>query len=153
MNGICCHCSTGLPSSTDSWVQSWSLQIYLWKYWYYIQLLAWWSMLLWNRQLNSESKDFALFAWLISHGWKYCWLICCERKILFVGWKSTTYKPSEHGIWDTVSASIWDTCVIGFAAETVIDESGCNMTITVDHTLIKSLISHEPHTNFYYSGV
>ena len=29
----------------------------------------------------------ALFAWLISHGWKYCWLICCERKILFVGWK------------------------------------------------------------------
>ena len=28
-----------------------------------------------------------MFAWLISHDWKYCWLICCERKILFVGWK------------------------------------------------------------------
>jgi len=39
----------------------------------------------------------ALFAWLISHGWKYCWLICCERKILFVGWKGTAYKPSEQG--------------------------------------------------------
>jgi len=38
-----------------------------------------------------------LFAWLISHGWKYCWLICCERKILFIGWKSTAYKPSEEG--------------------------------------------------------
>ena len=25
MNGICCHRSTGLPSSTDLWVQSWSL--------------------------------------------------------------------------------------------------------------------------------
>ena len=41
--------------------------------------------------------QFALFAWLITHGWKYCWLICYERKILFVGWKSTTYKPSEYG--------------------------------------------------------
>ena len=29
---------------------------------------------------------------LISHGWNYSWLIWCERKILFVGWKSTTYK-------------------------------------------------------------
>jgi len=27
----------------------------------------------------------ALFAWLISHGGKYCWLICYEKKILFVG--------------------------------------------------------------------
>ena len=33
------------------------------------------------------SYAYALFAWLISHGWKYCWLICCERKILFVSWK------------------------------------------------------------------
>ena len=24
--------------------------------------------------------------WLISHGWKYCWLVWCERKIMFVGW-------------------------------------------------------------------
>ena len=39
----------------------------------------------------------ALFAWLIGHGWKYGWLICCERKILFVDWKSTVYKPSEQG--------------------------------------------------------
>jgi len=37
---------------------------------------------------------------LIDHlPWKYCWLICCEKKILFVGWKSTAYKPSEHGDW------------------------------------------------------
>jgi len=42
-------------------------------------------------------KMVYLFAWLISHGWKYCWLICCERKILFVGWKSTAYKASEQG--------------------------------------------------------
>ena len=39
---------------------------------------------------------FAPFAWQISHGWKYCWLICYERKIQFVGWKSTAYKPSEQ---------------------------------------------------------
>ena len=32
-------------------------------------------------------------------GWKYCWLICYEKKILFVGWKSTAYKPSEHGVF------------------------------------------------------
>jgi hypothetical protein len=25
-----------------------------------------------------------MFAWLISHSWNYCWLICCERKILFI---------------------------------------------------------------------
>ena len=40
----------------------------------------------------------ALFVWLIRHGWKYYWLICCERKILFVGWKNTAYKSSEQGV-------------------------------------------------------
>jgi len=39
----------------------------------------------------------ALFVWLISHDWKYCWLICCERKILFVDWKSMAYKLNEQG--------------------------------------------------------
>jgi len=39
---------------------------------------------------------------VISHGWKYCWLICCGRKILFVGWKSTAYKPSEQGDGTTI---------------------------------------------------
>jgi hypothetical protein len=29
---------------------------------------------------------------LKSHGWKYCLLIYYERKILFVGWKSTAYN-------------------------------------------------------------
>jgi len=33
--------------------------------------------------------------WLISHGWKYCWLIWCERKILFIGWKSMAYKSNK----------------------------------------------------------
>ena len=51
-------------------------------------------------------------AWLISHVWNYCWLICCERKILFVGWKSMTYKPSEHDdsiiIWHIVYFYILD---------------------------------------------
>ena len=40
----------------------------------------------------------ALFAWLISHGWKYCWLIYCKRKILFVGCKNTAYKLNEQGV-------------------------------------------------------
>jgi hypothetical protein len=40
----------------------------------------------------------ALFIWLKSYGWKYCSLICCERKILFVGWKSTAYKTSEYDL-------------------------------------------------------
>ena len=39
----------------------------------------------------------ALFAWLISHSWKYCWLIYCERKIMFIGWKNTAYKLNEQG--------------------------------------------------------
>ena len=29
----------------------------------------------------SNNDYIALFAWLISHDWKYCWLICCEKKI------------------------------------------------------------------------
>jgi len=33
--------------------------------------------------------------WLIIHGWKYYWLIWCERKILFIGWKSMAYKPNK----------------------------------------------------------
>ena len=39
----------------------------------------------------------ALFALLKSHGWKYCSLICCERKTLFVRWNSMTYNTSEQG--------------------------------------------------------
>ena len=42
-------------------------------------------------------NNMAPFVWLISHDWKYCWLICCERKIIFVRWKSTDYKTSEQG--------------------------------------------------------
>ena len=41
-----------------------------------------------------SSCSFRL-VWLISHGWKYCWLIWYERKILFVSWKNTTYKPNK----------------------------------------------------------
>jgi hypothetical protein len=47
---------------------------------------------------------FALLAWLKSHGWKYFSLIYCERKILFVGWKSTAYKTSEQGVSITLCA-------------------------------------------------
>ena len=32
-----------------------------------------------------SSCSFGL-VWLINHGWKYCWLIWYERKILFVDW-------------------------------------------------------------------
>jgi hypothetical protein len=28
---------------------------------------------------------------------KYCSLICCERKTLFLRWKSMAYKTSKHG--------------------------------------------------------
>ena len=38
----------------------------------------------------------ALFAWLISQAEKYYSLICCERKILFLHWKSTAHKTSEQ---------------------------------------------------------
>jgi len=37
-----------------------------------------------------------LFAGLKSHGWKYCSLVYCERKILLAGRKSTAYKTSER---------------------------------------------------------
>ena len=50
-----------------------------------------------NRVPTCPRKKIALFAWLISHDWKYCRLIYCEKKILFVGWKSTAYKSSEQG--------------------------------------------------------
>jgi len=36
--------------------------------------------------------------WLISHGWKYCWLVWCERKILFKPWiinQIWTNKPKR----------------------------------------------------------
>jgi hypothetical protein len=33
-----------------------------------------------------------------SLGWKCCSLICCERKMLFVSWKSTVYKSSEQSV-------------------------------------------------------
>jgi hypothetical protein len=51
----------------------------------------------------------AHFAWLISHDWKYCSLICFEREILFVRWKSMTYKISEQGRWMIYHSStkIW----------------------------------------------
>ena len=54
-----------------------------WRHWTHTNILFLWI----SRNLWNISKLYALFAWLISHGWKYCWLICCERKILFVGWK------------------------------------------------------------------
>ena len=46
-----------------------------------------------------DKAIIVMFAWLINHGWKYCWLICYERKILFIGWKNTAYKPSEHDVY------------------------------------------------------
>ena len=47
-----------------------------------------------KRKFTIFELAFALFGWLISHDWKYCWLICCKRKILFVGWKSTVASQS-----------------------------------------------------------
>ena len=55
----------------------------------------------------SDLPTLVLFAWLISHDWKYCWLIYCERKILFVSWKSTAYKPSEQGCH-----TVWGCCLV-----------------------------------------
>ena len=49
------------------------------------------------RSLASQTYlpcSFGLF-WLISHGWKYYWLIWCERKLLFIDWKSTAYKSNK----------------------------------------------------------
>jgi hypothetical protein len=34
--------------------------------------------------------------YLVEKSWLKVPLICCERKILFVGWKSMTYKTSQH---------------------------------------------------------
>ena len=62
--------------------------------------ISWYAILLHTSSLSclyhrSLSPCSALFAWLISHDWKYCWLIWWERKILFIGWKSTAYKPNK----------------------------------------------------------
>ena len=48
-----------------------------------------------SMKLRRESFYFVIITrlWIYSlqriasYGWKYCWLICSERKILFVGWK------------------------------------------------------------------
>ena len=39
------------------------------------------------RHNQTMGNHFVLFTWLISHNWKYCWLIYCKKKILFVDWK------------------------------------------------------------------
>jgi len=50
---------------------------------------------------------------LIRHDWKYCWLIWCERKILFVDWKSMTYKPNKYKRTGLAGTSLYQvTCKI-----------------------------------------
>jgi hypothetical protein len=49
----------------------------------------------------------AMFARLKNNGWKYCSLICCERKTLFVYWKITAYKTSEQSdLWQKVNYAL-----------------------------------------------
>jgi hypothetical protein len=56
-----------------------------------------------QRFLSSQMRHLpknnrTLFVWLKRHGWKYYSLISCERKTLFVDWKSMAYKPNEQGV-------------------------------------------------------
>ena len=39
----------------------------------------------------------ALFAWLISHDWKYCWLICCKRKKLLANRANIKFLLTRQG--------------------------------------------------------
>ena len=39
----------------------------------------------WKSPKFYSSCSFGL-VWLLSHGWKYCWLVWCERKILLIVW-------------------------------------------------------------------
>jgi hypothetical protein len=36
-----------------------------------------------------------LFAWVISHSWKYCLLICCEKKIMLNNWQVSSSKSGS----------------------------------------------------------
>jgi hypothetical protein len=43
-------------------------------------------------KLPTGNDAFSLFVWLVADDWcwfvlreKYCWLVCCERKILLAG--------------------------------------------------------------------
>jgi hypothetical protein len=44
------------------------------------------------------SQCMALFGYVDKPAKKHCWLICCERKILFQ-LKKMNYKPDEQGRW------------------------------------------------------
>jgi len=54
--------------------------------------LVWWTGH--TCGISALSCSFGL-VWLINHGWKYYWLIWYERKILFIDWKSMTYKTNK----------------------------------------------------------
>jgi hypothetical protein len=38
-------------------------------------------------RVRVHAHPYTLFAWLITHCWKYCSLICCKRKTLFAHWQ------------------------------------------------------------------
>ena len=45
---------------------------------------------------NNYGKTLALLALLKCHGWKYCSLICYNRKTLFVRWNSMTLRQANR---------------------------------------------------------
>jgi hypothetical protein len=54
-----------------------------------------------------------LFAWLKSYSWKYCSLICWERKTLFIGWKSRidcNWPCAARGGQEAQTTCGWRTC-------------------------------------------
>jgi hypothetical protein len=62
----------------------------------FVRLARWYRVQFQSSILFHRRSGYALFAWLKSRNWKYYLLICCEKKIMFVAWKSMAYKTSEQ---------------------------------------------------------
>jgi len=56
--------------------------------------------------LCKTNKMFVPFIWLISHDWKYCWLIFFKRRILFIGWKIRLISPANRAVVFAMLAGI-----------------------------------------------
>jgi hypothetical protein len=123
--------STKYRRKQMSWKTKWSLD--------YVSI----PMRLVSVKLNFFVLAFlALFALLKRQAEKYCSLICGERKILFLRWKSTALKTSEQGLLLVLYVFFAPKIVIGLYL------NGFNACFLL-HVFIGFLILREPYNQFH----
>ena len=69
--------------------------------------------LLYERSIHIHSADmhsYVMFVWLISHGWKYCWLICLREKYCSLSENVLPIRQGRVGVYTNASAHwLWGT--------------------------------------------